>query len=59
VLVLVAPAPVREVARRDYECRVDSPYEGGERRFDLRSLVCTRMEIGYMEEACRHDRMRL
>jgi hypothetical protein len=30
-----------------------------ERLSDLRLLVCTRMEIGYMEEACRHDRMRL
>jgi hypothetical protein len=26
---------------------------------DLQILTCTRMEIGYMEEACRHDRMRL
>ena len=59
VLVLLAPAPVRQVAGRDDERRPDSPYQRGERRLDLGSLACTRVEIGYMEEACRHDRMRL
>jgi hypothetical protein len=26
---------------------------------DLRVLACTRVEIGYMQDASRHDRMRL
>jgi hypothetical protein len=59
VLMLLPPPAVRQVARRDDERRLDPAHEGGERRLDLGSLVCTRVEIGYMEEACRHDRMRL
>jgi len=30
-----------------------------ERSLHLRVLACTRVEIGYMEDARRHDRMRL
>ena len=59
VLVLLAPAAIREIAGRDDERRLDPAHERGERRLDLWSLVCTRVKIGYMEEACRHDRMRL
>ena len=59
LLVLLAPAPVGEIARGDDQRRPDPSHEGGERRLDFGSLVCTRMEIGYMEEARRHDRMRL
>ena len=59
VLVLLAPAAIREVAGGDDERRLDPAHESGQRRLDLGILVCTRMKIGYMEEACRHDRMRL
>jgi hypothetical protein len=59
VLVLVSAAAVREVAGGHDQLGADPPDEGGEGLLDLRILVCTRVEIGYMEEACRHDRMRL
>jgi hypothetical protein len=59
VLVLVAASAVREIAGGDDELGPDPLDEGGERLLDLGILACTRVEIGYMEEACRHDRMRL
>ena len=59
VLVLLAGSAVREIARGDDQFGADSPDEGAQRLLDLQILTCTRMEIGYMEEACRHDRMRL
>jgi hypothetical protein len=59
VLVLFAGSPVGEIARSDDQLWADPPDEGGQRLLDLQILTCTRMEIGYMEEACRHDRMRL
>jgi hypothetical protein len=59
VLVLLAGSPVGEIARGDDQVWADPPDEGGQRLLDLQILTCTRMEIGYMEEACRHDRMRL
>ena len=58
-LVLVARAPVREIARGNDQLRPDPQHEGLQRLLDLRLLLCTRVQIGYMEEACRHDRMRL
>jgi hypothetical protein len=59
MLVLLAGAAVGEIARGDDQFRADPADEGGQRPLDLQILTCTRMEIGYMEEACRHDRMRL
>jgi hypothetical protein len=59
VLVLLASSPVGEISRGDDQFRADPPDEGGEGLLDLKILVCTRVKIGYMEEACRHDRMRL
>ena len=59
LLVLPAPPSVREVAGGDDHLRPHPAYERGQRLLDVRRLLCTRMEIGYMEEACRHDRMRL
>ena len=58
-LVLVPSAPVREIARGNDQFRPDPQDEGPQRLLDLRLLVCTDVQIGYMEEACRHDRMRL
>ena len=59
VLVLLAGAPVGEIARGDDQLRADPTDEGGQGLLDLKILTCTRVKIGYMEEACRHDRMRL
>ena len=59
MLVLLSGSAVGEIARGDDQFRPDPPDEGGQRLLDLQILTCTRMKIGYMEEACRHDRMRL
>ena len=58
-LVLVGPCAVRQIAGRDDQLGVDAAEQGAQRRLDLRVLACTRVEIGYMEDAGRHDRMRL
>ena len=58
-LVLVPPAAVGQIARGDDELRIEPLDERGERRLDLRILACTRVKIGYMKDAYRHDRMRL
>jgi hypothetical protein len=57
--VLLAGAPVGEIARGDDQLWADPADEGGQGLLDLQILTCTRVKIGYMEEACRHDRMRL
>ena len=57
--MLVAAAPMGQVARRDDELRLEPFDEGGECVLDRRILRCTRVQVGYMEEAPRHDRMRL
>jgi hypothetical protein len=58
-LVLVATSAVREVPGRDDQLRPDMVDQRGESALDIRVLACTRVEIGYMQEAPRHDRMRL
>ena len=58
-LVLLAAAAVGEVAGRDDQLRLQPFDERGEGLLDRGILRCTRVEIGYMEEAPRHDRMRL
>ena len=57
--VLVPAPPVGEVARGDDQLGVHPAEQAAQRRLDLRILTCTRVEIGYMEDARRHDRMRL
>ena len=58
-LVLGAAAAVREVAGRDDELGRDPVDECRQRLLDLRVLVCTRVEIGNMQDPCGHERMRL
>jgi hypothetical protein len=50
---------MREIARRDDELRLDPLDEPGERPPGFRILVCTGVEVGYMEEAGIHERTRL
>jgi hypothetical protein len=57
--VLSAPAAVGQVAGGDDELGSEPLHERRQGRHDLRILVCTRVKIGYVEEAHRHDRMRL
>ena len=59
-LVLGAPAPVGQVAGGDDEVRAArAPASEGERVGDLGILACPGVEIGNMEDACGHERMRL
>ena len=58
-LVLVAAAAVGEIAGRDDQLRLEALDEPRERPLDRGVLRCTRVQVGYMEEAPRHDRMRL
>ena len=58
-LVLVAPAAVGQIPRCDDQLDVDPADQVLQSILDGRVLACTRMEIGYMEDAGRHDRMRL
>lgn len=54
------PAPsMREIAGRDDELRLDPLDEPRERAPGFRILVCTDVEVGYMEEAGSHERTRL
>ena len=58
-LVLAAAAAVGQVARRDDEIGPHLLGEPPERVLDPRILACTRVEIGNMQDACSHERMRL
>src|SRR5207244_5269655 len=57
--VLLPPAAVGQIARGDDELGAELPHEAREGRLDLPILACTRVKIGYVQEAYRHDRMRL
>jgi hypothetical protein len=57
--MLFAQTAVREIAGRDDQLRLYATDQCAQRTLDLRILVCTRVQIGYMEEGRRHDRMRL
>jgi hypothetical protein len=57
--VLVAPAAVRQVARGDDDLRSHAGREADERFLDLRLLACTHVEVGNMQDACGHERMRV
>jgi hypothetical protein len=50
---------VRQVAGGDDQLGVHPVEQTVECGLHLRVLACTRVEIGYMEDANRHDRMRL
>ena len=58
-LVLLAAPAVGQVARGDDQLGLEPFDERGEGLLDRRILRCTRVQVGYMEEAPRHDRMRL
>jgi hypothetical protein len=58
-LVLVAPAPVREIARDDDQLRRDPLDQGLEAGFDLGLCRAPDVQIGEVEEASRQRRSRL
>lgn len=58
-LVLVPSAPVRKVTGGDDQFGLHALEEPSQRRLDPLVLACTRVEIGKVEDACRHGRMRL
>ncbi len=58
-LVLGAAAPVREIAGGDDHLGRDPLDERGERALDLGVLPLAHVEVGDVEDACGHDRMRL
>jgi hypothetical protein len=58
-LVLVTAAAMRQIPRSDDQVGVDPADQDFQSGLDLRVLACTRVKIGYMEDASRHDRMRL
>ena len=58
-LVLGAAAPIGQIAGRDDELGRRPLDERGERTLDLRVLALAHMEVGDVEDACDHDRMRL
>jgi hypothetical protein len=58
-LVLLATTAMGEISRRDDQLGPEAADKAGERLLDRRVLTCTRVEVGYMEEGPRHDRMRL
>jgi len=57
--VLIPSAAMREIPRSDDQLGLHTADQCRERTLDLRILACTRVQIGYMEEGGRHDRMRL
>ena len=57
--VLVTSAPVRKVTGGNDQLGLHLLDEPGQRGFDPALLTCTRVEIGKMEDACKHERMRL
>jgi hypothetical protein len=57
--VLLAAAPVGEIAGGDDQLRLEPLDQRGQGVLDRGVLRCTRVQVGYMEEAPRHDRMRL
>jgi hypothetical protein len=48
-----------EVARGDDQLRLYLLDQPGERRLDLAVLACARVQVGKVEDACSHERMRL
>jgi hypothetical protein len=57
--VLLGAPSVRQIARGDDQFGLHRLDERRQGTGDFGILACTPVKIGYMEEACRHDRMRL
>jgi hypothetical protein len=58
-LELRPAAAVREIAGRDDELRLRPLHQPPERPLDAGILMCTRVQVGNMEEPGVHDRTRL
>jgi hypothetical protein len=58
-LELRAAATVRKIAGGDDELRLQPLREPRKSALDLTLLMCTRVEVGYMEEPRVHNRTRL
>ena len=58
-LELVAAAAMAQIARRDDELRLLALDERGGSGLDVRCFAYTGMEVREVEDACRHERMRL
>jgi hypothetical protein len=58
-LVLLAPAPIGEIARRHDQFRLRALDQLGKRRLDLPILVGARVEVADMQDVYAHGRMRL
>jgi hypothetical protein len=50
---------VRQIARRNDELGLQPLHEPRQRLLDVPLLLCTHVEVGYMEEAGFHNRTRL
>jgi hypothetical protein len=50
---------VREIARSDYELRVEPLYQPRQRLLDFALFMYTRVQVGNMEEPRVHNRTRL
>jgi hypothetical protein len=50
---------VRKIARSDYELRIEPLDQPRQRPLDFAFLMCTRVEVGNMEEPRVHNRTRL
>jgi hypothetical protein len=57
--VLIGPTAVREVACRDYEIGLNTFDEGLEGAVDKGLLAGSEMDVGDVDQACRHSRGRL
>ncbi len=58
-LELRAAAAVAEIAGCDHELGLHPLDQRGHGRLDVRVLAYTGVEIGNVEDACAHERMRL
>jgi hypothetical protein len=58
-LVLLPPASIREIARRDDQLRSCALDELGKRRLDLGVLARARVKVADMQDVYAHGRMRL
>jgi hypothetical protein len=58
-LVLIGPAAVREVARRDHELGLDAGDEGSQGALGEGLLTCPDVDVGDVNQACGHSRGRL
>ena len=59
LLVLVAPAAVRQVAARDHELGLNPLHQRSDRALHRRVLARAEMQVGDVEDACHDGRGRL